>query len=447
MKMTKKNSSLSSATFLLKHIGINCLGISSAIFLFSFLLCFIACQPKPKEKPIGSAYLELSKPEVWQVPAKSQAQIIGLIPGDLLLSCNDEIIESYSDFLEAEKNFISQKVKGKLVILRNGQELTIETEPVPLGFIPKSKYVSASLAKALEDILQHFGIPAYYEWLTAITGESFGLTLRAEDCFSWGTGGRSLEFLPNIAELTRLSFEPLCQQSPTDSFENQTPFNAVKSALAQSRDGSAIIIIYAKWDGKSLQWGIPTRLQAIGNSSARVYGYTIGSDQEQPATGEIVAAYRVKFRDGSGPEPAALLRTVLTQALEIGLSARDSGWHSGLEAYDILIKQLEQFPICPKGPDTANECFDKLIWSLIASKESANRFFADMKEALPEQAALFDEVIGRNRAIIARLEGISGSRLKLNSLTNQAKIAAVLTFIAEIENDLLGFYEEIIAEL
>lgn len=447
MKFPRKGFSLFPITFHSHRISSGCFEIGSAILPFSFLVFCLVCQPKPEEKPIGSTYLELSKPEVWQVPPNSQAQIIGLTVGDILLSYNDEVIESYSDFLKIEKNFIAQGVKGKLAILRNGQELTLETEPVPLNFIPKSKYFSASLAKALEDILQHFAVPAYYEWLAAITGESFGLTLNADDCFSWGTGGRSLEFLPNIAKLTGLSFETLYQQSPTNSFKKQTPINAVKSALTQSKGGTSAIIIYAKWNGKSLQWGIPTHLQAIGDSSPRVYGYTIGSDQEQPVSGEIVAAYRVKFRGGSGPEPASLLRTVLTQALEIGLSTRDSGWHSGLEAYDILVKHLEHFPICPKGPDTANECFDKLIWSLIASKESANRFFADMKEALPEQAALFDEVIGRNRAVIARLEGITDSRLKLNSLTNQEKIATVLTFIAAIENDLLGFYEEIITEL
>ena len=70
-----------------------------------------------------------------------------------------------------------------------------------------------------------------------------------------------------------------------------------------------------------------------------------------------------------------------------------------------------------------------------------------MKDALPEQAELFDEVMGRNRAIIARLKGIASRILDLNSRTNREKVARVLIFIAETENELLGIYEDIIAEL
>ncbi|MEO0068096.1 MAG: hypothetical protein ABIK23_03065 [candidate division WOR-3 bacterium] len=417
------------------------------IILSLLPLFFLSCQSKPQGEPIGTTYLELAKAEVWRVPANSQAQVVGLTGGDLIVSYNDEVVQTFQDLLEIEKRSFGHAEKVRLGVLRNGQELVMESEPLPLGFIPNSERFSASLAKALEDILKHFGLPSYYDWLAAITGESFGLTVRDEDPFSWGTGGRSIEFLPNISNLTGLSFEPLYQHPPGESLRNHAGIDAVKSALIAAKgDGFPVVVVYGKWDTKRAKWGIATRVDTMG-ITPRVYGYTVGAGSEQPLIGEIVAAYKVRFRGGCSLEPVGLVKAVLTQALELGLSARDTGWHSGLEAYDILIKSLSQFPVCPQGTDTASECFYDLLWKLIASKESANQFFDDMKMALPEKAVLFDEVMARNRAVIARLEGIAGRGLRLNSVTNQEKIAEVLTGIAEIENEILGLYEEILAEL
>jgi len=142
-----------------------------------------------------------------------------------------------------------------------------------------------------------------------------------------------------------------------------------------------------------------------------------------------------------------MLASVLEQALELGLRSSDRGWHSGLEAYDIVLKQLEQFPVVPEGIDAGNECFYRLVWRLMAKKESANRFLNEMKQVLPEQADLIEEVLGRNRAIIGKLEGVMAANLRLDSPANQQKAARVIAEIQEIENDLLGLYEELIGDL
>jgi hypothetical protein len=421
--------------------------IRQSAILFLPLL-FVFCQEKRPGKPIGSTYLELAKPEVWRVPANSPAQIIGLKPGDLIISYNDEVVQSFKSLQQIERRIKNQTGKVKLTILRDEQELIVEIDPVPLGFIPKSKRFSASLAKAIEDIMQHFGLPAYYDWLAAMTTESFGLTLRAGDCSSWGTGGRAYAYLPNLSRWTGLSFKLLWSNGESLDQSKLTPIYAVRQGLHQAnRDGGSVLLIYGKWNGKRAQWGIPVRLVTKEESLPRVYGWTVESDGEPVECEEIFAVYEVRFRGGVNSEPARLVSGVLDQALEIGLATADTGWHSGLEAYDLLLKELERFPICPDGPGAGDEYFYQLVYNLISSKESANQFFEDMKQALPEQAGLLDEVMGRNRVIIARLEGIVARRLSLNSWENQQKVARVLVEIEEIENELLGFYEELIGEL
>ncbi|MGQ9707765.1 MAG: hypothetical protein ACUVUR_02680 [bacterium] len=412
----------------------------------------VFCRRNPPARPLGSTYLELAKPEIWKVPANSLSQIIGLKPGDLIISYNDEVVKSYQDLQEIEQRITDRSSKIKLTVLRDEQELTLEIAPVPLGFIPKSKRYSASLAKALEDILHHFGLPGYYDWLAALTTESFGMTLRRDDCFSWGTGGKAAAYLHNLSKLTGLTLKLLWSSAAMNgglSGQNEpSPISVIKQGLEQTKkNGGAALLVYGKWNGNRVQWGIPAQLVTNGDSLPRVYGWTIEPGGEQTVCSEIFSVYQVGLIAVPISEPARLVSTVLDQALEIGLATADTGWHSGLEAYDILLKKLEQFPVCPDGPATADECFYHLLYTLISSKESANQFFEDMKMALPEQASLFDKVIEQNRAIIARLEGIDARRLSLNTLENQQKIARVLVEIEEIENDLLGIYEEIIGEL
>jgi len=173
----------------------------------------------------------------------------------------------------------------------------------------------------------------------------------------------------------------------------------------------------------------------------------VGSAGETALNGLIEEAYEVTHRPTGDPEPADMLTTVLTQALELGQAYADSGWQSGIAAYDVWIGSLDTVPFCPVCADSGKACFDRLVWTLLANKESANRFLQDMREALPEQADLLDGIIDNNTTIIAKLSGIIQSGVTTGTRERQEKLAKVVNEIQLIETDQLGRYEELIGEL
>ncbi|MEO0025932.1 MAG: hypothetical protein ABIK54_04150, partial [candidate division WOR-3 bacterium] len=358
---------------------------------------------------------------------------------------NDEPVQDVNEYFHLEREAVTagSGEKVRLIVLRDDQELSFEARRIPLGFLPKSRMYGASLAKALDDIIQHYGQPGMYDWLAALTGESFAVMLEENNPYSWGTDGLAENYINTVEQFTGLSLR-LRYSRESEEVDSAAPdpgLQVIRKLLAQNRD----LVVLGKWgDQPALLWGIPVR---INPADSTVLGWTLDYGTEQVLTGEIVSVYEASFRGPVTPEPADMLSSVLEQALELGLRSSDRGWHSGLEAYDIVLKQLEQFPVVPEGIDAGNDCFYRLVWRLIAKKESANRFLSEMKQVLPEQADLIEEVLGRNRAIIGKLEGVMAANIRLDSPANQQKAARVIAEIQEIENDLLGLYEELIGEL
>lgn len=404
-----------------------------------WLLLVAGCGTTPRGTPLGATYRSMDKPEVWKVPAKTRAQLADLKPGDVILSYDENPVMDLNALHEAEAKGRDKTGTVKLVVMRGEQELIFEARPGELGFIPGSMRYFASLAKALEEVMSHFGQDGYYDWLAGLTGESFSLNVLDEDCSSWGYNGKAVNnSLDDIEKFTGIAFKPLWQSTGTTA---ENPLPILKDALTRED----AVLVWGGWSGNPYLWGVASRFNP---SDSTIYGYSLGSGKEQPLTPEKVQAiYQVKCRKKVIPDPAELLITVLDRALEQGLAATDSGWHSGLEAYDIIVKKLSQFPICSEGPEVGTEHFYRLVWSLISNKESANKLLADIKVALPEKASLLDEAMARNRAILGKLEGIAATRIPLNSLANQQKLARVMVEIQSIENDLFGLYEEIIGEL
>lgn len=421
------------------------------------VLFLLACGPKPQGKPLGGSYAELSKTEVWKVPGRSEAQLAELKPGDVLITYNEEPVAHLADFYRLEEELIKAGAGGKvkLTVLRDGKELNFEVRRVRLGFVPKSKMYAASLAKALDDLHQHYGSPGIYDWLAAMTGEALALQLEENNCYSWGAYGITEDYLPTVAKFTGLSFKVRYNRQEMETTaimaknsEDTTGTGRSDPGLAAIRDGFAHgrdMLVLGRWGDQPLDlWGIVSQ---VDPKDSTVFGYTLNYGEEQILRDRVLRVYDVNFRNRVKPEPTEMLTRVLEQALELGLQSTSTSWHSGLEAYDVLLKKLEQFPLCSQGIETSNDCFYLLGWRLLAHKESANRFFADMKEALPEVADLLEEVIGRNRAIVGKLEGLVALGLTLDSPANQQKAARVIAEIQEIENDILGIYEEIIGEL
>jgi len=138
---------------------------------------------------------------------------------------------------------------------------------------------------------------------------------------------------------------------------------------------------------------------------------------------------------------------VLTRAIEMGRTAADTGWQSGIAAYDVWIGRLDTVPFCAVCPDSGVACFDRLIWTLLANKESANRFLEDMREALPESGELIGDIIANNNIILAKLNGVMQSRVRPGTWENQQKLARVVNEIQLVEAALLWLYEDLIGEL
>ncbi|MCL6465719.1 MAG: PDZ domain-containing protein [candidate division WOR-3 bacterium] len=407
-------------------------------------ILLIGCRSTPQGTPLGSTYTVMDKPEVWKVPAKTGAQLAGLKVGDVIISYDENPIADLSDLNQAIAGAKDKTGTVKLVVLRDGKEINLEVKASQLEFIPIARRYSASLAKALEDIMAHFGQTGYYDWLAGLTTESFSINVLEEDCASWGYNGTAEIYLEDLENLTGLSVKQLWRSAENKETADEKS-SALLPLLKDALNRGEAVLVWGGWSQNPYLWGIAARFNAPDST---IYGYTIGTGQEQPLTLEKVqAVYEVKCRGKVSPDPADLLTAVLDKALEQGLASTDSGWHSGLEAYDIILKKLSQFPMCPEGADIATNHFYRLVWSLISSKESANRLLEDMKEALPEKTALLDEAMARNRAIIGKLEGIAAAHLPLNSMENQQKLARSIVEIQAIENDLLGLYEEIIGEL
>ncbi|MBM3315044.1 hypothetical protein FJY71_04280 [candidate division WOR-3 bacterium] len=185
----------------------------------------------------------------------------------------------------------------------------------------------------------------------------------------------------------------------------------------------------------------------LDDPDSAVLGYSIGSATEQRLTGDVMEVFVARPKSVPDPQPEDLLVMALDHALELGLAVADSGWRTGLDAYDGLIASLDTTSFCAGDPQQGQARFRRFLWAMVGCKAGAGRFVEEMKEALPEQAELIDEIAGAGRIIVSKLEGIIQSGVGVESADDRRRIQIVLNEIQLIENDLLGFYEELIGEL
>jgi hypothetical protein len=418
--------------------------VSAAAFVVIGLVLVAGCRQPAAGERLGVTYEKAGRPEAWKVPPRTQAAQIGMAAGDVVLAYGDEPIHSYDDLVALET--LSQQTEPiQVAVMRDEQELTLTARPGPLGFVPVAVRQPGSLARALDDVTGHFGLVSYYDWLAALTGESFTLVGRLGECRSWWPGGADGAGLEEIGKLVGLSFRQVFGAAGPDS--TATPVQPREVAVAAIRDGlvrGQVMLVRGGWANGYAYWGIPVRYSA---EDSMVYGYGPGSAEEQPLAGEIVEVYEVRRRAVPEPDPADLLGAALNRGIELGLAVASTGWRSGLDAYDALIQSLDTVPFCTDHPEQSIACFHKLLWAMVASRTSANRFLDDMKEALPEQAELLDEITGANRVIISKLEGIIQSGLGLTTREDRVRVQMAINEIQLTENELLGFYEELLGEL
>jgi hypothetical protein len=410
------------------------------------LLLVLGCGPAERGTPLGTTYERVARPTVWRVLPRTQAESLGVQPGDLIVAYNNVLVESNDGLKAAQLEVPDSLSQVSVTILRGEEELRLAARPGPLGILPDAGRFSASLAVAVEDILGVYGVEAEYDWLAALTAETFAFTANREECRALWPYGLAGEYLDGLEDLYGLSFHTIYAYGIGDpavlADSTQSELIAIiRDALAHDR----IVLVRGGWPSDVAgQWGIVTRYD---DGDSLPYGFTLGYADEQPLDGEIYEAYEVRRAEAAEPEPVEMLRTVLVQALEMGQAYADSGWQSGLSAYDVWIGALDTVPFCPDCGPASQGCFDRLNWTLISNKESANRFLADMRDAVPDETELLGEAISINTSIISKLNGIELSGVKVGTHGDQQKLARVIAEVQLAESQLLLLYEELIGGL
>ncbi len=415
-------------------------------FAVAALVAGFACRPAETGTPLGTTSEQIARPAIWRVLPHSQAETLGLAPGDVVLSDKDEPVKTTEELVQFQFQAVAAPDRVPMTVLRGDAEMKFMVEPGVLGVLPDAERYNGSLAVAIKDVLGHYGVTVDYDWLAALTGESFAFTARRGGCRGAWPSGLAGDYLDGLTEYYGLTFHAVFAGDDADSARpasdvQQEALTAVRDRLSRGR----LVLVFGVWPGYSGEsWAVASRYDP---DDSLVYGYALGSAGEVALSGAFVEAYEVGHRPTSEPEPADMLTTVLTQGLELGQAYADSGWQSGIAAYDVWIGSLDTVPFCPVCPDSGKSCFDRLVWALLANKESANRFLQDMREAIPDQADMVDGIIDDNNTIIGKLNGIVQSGIKTGTLERQQKLAKVVNEIQIIEADLLGRYEGLIGEL
>lgn len=406
-------------------------------------LLFFGCRRAEPGTPIGTTYERIARPAVWRVLPRTQAESLGILPGDLILAYAGVPIKSVSELWQAQAQAETATSKVEITLLRDGQEVRIAARGGGLGLLLDEDRYPSSLAIALEDVLANHGAIAEYDWIAAALGESFTFTAIAGECPLQWPGAITDEYLESLQSVFGLSFKTVYLAPPEDTLAATE--TAAVAAVRKELEHGATVLVLGEWaDDPISRWGIVTRFDG---TDSLLYGFTTGAASEVPVTGLIDEVLTVGYVPTGEVDPAALLGLVLVHAIELGQAYEPGDWQSGIAAYDVWLAALDSVPFCPVCGDQSQVCFDALVWNLIANRESANRFLADMKEALPEHADLIDEIRTRQNGIIARLEGIARSGTTVGTIANQQKLGRVVGEIQQAEIDLQLLYQELLSEL
>jgi len=409
------------------------------------VVAVVACREEEAGTTLGTTYAQTARPAIWRVLPRTQAETLGLEPGDVVISYNGEPVKTTEELVQLQFRSVASQEEIPMTVLRGDAEVKFAATPGVLGILPVAERYPGGLAVALKDILGHYGVIADYDWLAALTGESFVFTARRDGCRGAWPDGLPGYYLEGLTKYYGLTFHKAFAAAGDSARPAEEVQQEAIAAIRDRLNRDKVVIVRGAWPGSNgWNWGIATR---CGVDDSAVHGYSPGSAGEVALDGPIAAVYEVAHRATAGPYPAEMLTTVLTQALELGQAYADTGWQSGIAAYDLWMKSLDTIPFCPVCPDSGKACFDRLIWTLLAGKESANHFLEDMRTALPDQTELIDEVVAKNSAIIGKLNGIIQSGVRIGTRESQQKLARVVNEIQLTETEEIGLYESIIGGL
>lgn len=409
------------------------------------LVLVVACRKEETRPSFGSTYAQIARPAIWRVLPRTQAETLGLQPGDVITSYSDEPVKTVDELVQLQFRSVGSQGKIPITVLRGDAEMKFSADPGVLGVLPDAERYPAGLAVALKDILNYYGVTVDYDWLAALTGESFAFTARRDGCPAAWPDGQAGRYLQGLTKYYGLTFRPVLvpgqDSARTAGASQQQALATIRGRLGRGMP----VLVFGSWSGSNGEsWGIATR---YGQNDSLLHGYALGSAGEVALNGPITKGYEVIHHVTAEPDPGDMLTTVLTQALELGQASADTGWQTGIAAYDLWIRSLDTVPFCAASQDSGRADFDRLIWTLLANKESVNGYLQDMREALPDQTELIDAIISKNQAIIGKLEGVIQSGIQVGTLERQQKLARAVNDVELIEVDLLGQYQNLIGQL
>jgi len=417
----------------------------------TLLLVIPGCQKTLPGSEIGTVYARMARPAIWRIVPDTQAESLGLLPGDLIVSYNNIAVTSVDQLWHAQAQAEPAGGTVKLVVLRDEQEVELDVRTGTLGVLPDAARYTSSLAVALEDILSHYGSVADYDWIAAALGETFTFTAVAGDCPMDWPGAIADDYLESLKSVFGLSFaavyaaDTIADTTAAADTMPARPQPGAVQAIRQELDRGATVLALGEWaDDPVSKWGIVTRFDA-GDST--LYGFSTGSAAEVPVTGAVEEALTARYAPTAGIEPDALLSLVLSHAVELGQAYEPGDWQSGIAAYDVWLAALDSVPFCPVCGGSSQTCFDALVWGMAANKESANGFLADMRDALPDEADVIDEIRGLNTTILAKLDGVVHSGITVGTIENQRKLARSVAEMQQDEMQLQALYQELLGEL
>jgi len=89
------------------------------------------------------------------------------------VSYNGEPVKTTDELVQLQFRFVGSQGQIPITVLRGDAEVKFEANPGVLGVLPDAERYPGGLAVALKDILGSYGVTADYDWLAALTGESF----------------------------------------------------------------------------------------------------------------------------------------------------------------------------------------------------------------------------------------------------------------------------------
>ncbi len=164
------------------------------------LVAVVACRKEETGAALGTTYTQIARPAIWRVLPRTQAESIGLAPGDVIMSYGDEPVKTTEELVRLQFKSVGSREKIPMTVLRGDAEVKFEAEPGVLGVLPEAERYTGGFAVALKDVLGYYGVTADYDWLAALTGESFAFTARPDVCRGVWPNGPSGDYLEGLTK-------------------------------------------------------------------------------------------------------------------------------------------------------------------------------------------------------------------------------------------------------